>query len=296
VRQPDLPPRAASSAPRTTLQLLLLILAIAVAGVIALAVWRQRDRLNDARVSAMLMARGGGPERRFGRFMVADLPEPARRFFGYAINEGARIVCAVRIEMEGELGLGTQREPGYRPMRARQVLAPPHGLVWSVEAGAIAGSDGATPTRSWTRFWLLGLIPVVRGGGADHHRSAFGRVMAEAAIWAPASLLPGPAVRWEPLGEHTARAIVAFAAHVQNVDITVDEQGRPIRVVIRRWSNANPDRVWREQPFGGDLSDFRDVDGYRLPFRVEGGNHIGTDAYFPFFRARVRRIRLAGAA
>jgi hypothetical protein len=63
-------------------------------------------------------------------------------------------------------------------------------------------------------------------------------------------------------------------------------------VVIQRWSNANPAQVYREQPFGGDLSDFRRVGGYRLPFRVEGGNLIGTPDYFPFFKAEVTAIRL----
>jgi hypothetical protein len=38
----------------------------------------------------------------------------------------------------------------------------------------------------------------------------------------------------------------------------------------------------REQPFGGYLSDFREVNGYRLPMRVEGGNLIGTGDYLPF--------------
>jgi hypothetical protein len=50
-------------------------------------------------------------------------------------------------------------------------------------------------------------------------------------------------------------------------------------------------REYRIQPFGGTLSDFREVQGYRLPFRVEGGNMFGTGAYFPFFRAEVAAIR-----
>lgn len=36
----------------------------------------------------------------------------------------------------------------------------------------------------------------------------------------------------------------------------------------------------------------REVDGYRLPFSVDGGNFFGTEDYFPFFRARVRAIRV----
>ena len=49
--------------------------------------------------------------------------------------------------------------------------------------------------------------------------------------------------------------------------------------------------IYRLQPFGGFLSEFRDFDGYRLPTRVEGGNFIGTEAYFPFYKAQVDHLR-----
>ena len=45
---------------------------------------------------------------------------------------------------------------------------------------------------------------------------------------------------------------------------------------------------------GGTLSDFRNVDGYRLPFSVEGGNMFGTDEYFPFYKAASTEIRFPG--
>jgi hypothetical protein len=193
--------------------------------------------------------------------------------------------------MTGEIGLGTKEAPGYRKMEASQVLAPPHGLVWKVKTGPVSGSDGALPDESWTRLWLFGLIPIVRVSGPDHQRSAIGRVVAEAAFWAPASLLPGKLVRWEPVDANTARAIVTIGQFEQAVDVTVDEAGAPIMVVIQRWSNANPERVYREQAFGGYLSAFRGFGGYQLPTRVEGGNLIGTPDYFPFFKADVTAFR-----
>jgi hypothetical protein len=63
-------------------------------------------------------------------------------------------------------------------------------------------------------------------------------------------------------------------------------------VMIQRWTDANPDRQFRLQPFGGHLADFREVAGYRLPFRVEGGNFFGADEYFPFYKAEVEAIRV----
>lgn len=259
--------------------------------VVALVCWRQFDRRANAAAWRALAA-PSADGRVFEPAMVAALPEPARRYFAFTIRSGAPIRTAVRLEMTGELGLGTKDSPGYRRMHAEQVLAPPDGLVWRVESGLLGGSDGVTPTGSWTRFWLLGLVPVVRAEGPDHRRSAFGRVISEAAFWAPASLLPSERVAWEAVSDDTARAVVRFGNLEQAVDITVDEAGAPIEVVIPRWSNENAERRWREQPFGGNPSRFREVDGYRLPTRVEGGNHFGTPDYFPFYKAEVTAIEI----
>jgi len=267
-------------------------LLVVFVGILLLRGLRSLDRKRDEDTCNLLVETAGSAGDIFNPIMVQHLPEPAQRYFRYTIGAETPIRRAVEIEMTGELGLGTKDKPNYRLMSAHQILAPPSGLVWKLRAGSISGSDGATPNTSWTRFWLFGLVPIVRvGGDEDHHRSAFGRVVAEGAFWAPASLLPGETVRWEPVDNATARAIVTFGKFEQAIDITVAADGQPTRVIIQRWSNANSDKTFREQPFGGDLSGFRDFAGYRLPTRVEGGNHFGTNDYFPFFKAEVKSIR-----
>ena len=224
--------------------------------------------------------------------IVAHLPEPARRYFNFSIAPGTRLSGVAVIEMQGQIGLGDKANPNYQPMSARQILAPPHGLVWRMKAGLISGSDGAMPDTSWTRFWLFNLVPVVRtSGDPDHHRSAFGRVVAEAAFWTPAALLPSETVTWDARGPNRSRATITANGLTQWVEITVDDQGAPTEVVIERWSNANPTQTWQIQPFGGALSEHREFGGIRVPTRVEGGNFFGTDAYFPFFKATVTDLQ-----
>ncbi len=274
---------------------LILLAGLLAAALAALALWRAADRRADARTWAMLAALPQPPGR-FDPDMVADLPDPARRYFLYTIAPGTPLRTTAVIEMGGEIGMGDKTAPGYRPMRARQILSPA-GFVWALEAGIIGGSDGMMPATSWTRFRLAGLLPVVRvGGNPDHFRSAFGRVVAEGTFWTPAALLPGPGIAWETVDADTARVTVTAHGLSQPVEITVAPDGRPLRVVLPRWSNANPEKEWRLQPFGGDLAEFREFEGYRLPTTVDGGNLIGTEDYFPFFRARVSRIRFANLA
>lgn len=280
---------------------LVLIIILAVLGVLtASQIWRWTDRRRVNQTRTGLAQRATGPVATFDPSLVADLPEPARRYFLYTIAPGARIRTVTEIRMHGEIGLGTQDEPNYLPMHAEQMLAPPYGLVWELCAGKglmrISGSDGFDGETSWVRFWLLKSIPIVRAGGtSDHARAAFGRVVAEAVFWAPAALLPGPCVSWEAVTTDVARATVTYGDRVQTADVTVAEDGRPEMVVIPRWTDANPEKTFRLQPFGGFLSEFREFDGYRLPTRVEGGNFIGTEAYFPFYKARVDGIRFLNA-
>ena len=77
----------------------------------------------------------------------------------------------------------------------------------------------------------------------------------------------------------------------QSVVLTVAEDGSPTRVEFLRWSDANPDKVHRIQPFGGFLFKFREYQGFRVPTHVEAGNFFGTADYFPFFLANVTDVR-----
>jgi hypothetical protein len=220
-------------------------------------------------------------------------PVYARRFFQFSIEEGARLWTVAEIDMGGQFSLGSKEQPRYQPMQARQILAAPHGFVWQLQlpgAMPISGSDAG----HWTRFRLLGLVPVARqGGDADHTRSAFGRYVAEALLWTPAAgLLPGPGVTWEALSEHRARVTVRHQGLEQSVDLSVDAQGQPMEVQFMRWSNANADHAYRLQPFGARAVPVSVGAGpFAFPMRVAAGNLYGTEAYFPFFQAEVTALR-----
>lgn len=198
-----------------------------------------------------------------------------------------------------------QGSPGSFPSRNRlapanltvpyQILAAPHGFVWRLNLPGFIPVSGSDSGR-WTRFRILGFIPVARmGGDSDHTRSAYGRYVAEAVFWSPAAILPRAGVTWEEVDESTARVTVTHGEPSQAVDVTVNAEGKPIEVFFMRWSNANTEKKHRLQPFGGTLSDFRFVQGFKLPFKVEAGNMFDTSEHFTFFKAEVEAIRFPGA-
>lgn len=276
----------------------MVIVVLVLALLAGMQVWRMADQREVDGAWSQLRGHGSGTVETFDPAMVDGLPDAARRYFLFTIAPGTPLHSVSEIHMSGEMGLGSKAEPGYQPMAARQILAPPHGFVWRLDragSGAMrmSGSDAMVDDRSWTRFWLLSTLPVVRvGDNMNHLRSSFGRLVAEAVFWAPAALLPQNGVAWEETDSpDRARAVVTRGGLRQVVEIAVAGDGRPRWVKIPRWSNVNPEGEWREQPFGGTLDEFRTFDGFTLPTRIDGGNHFGTDDYFPFFRARVETVR-----
>ncbi len=271
--------------------------AIALAATaVSLQVMRAGDRRSDERLTDLLRRSSATSLPTFDPATVADLPPPARRYFLFAIRPGTPLKPVADLEMTGELSLGTKEKPNYLPMTGRQVLRL-DGFVWRVRAGGPAmwfsGADGYAQGEGWTRFWLYDAFPIVRaGGGDDFTRSAAGRAVAESLFWAPAALLPSARVRWEAVDADTARAVVTLDGHEHRVELTVDDDGRPRSVRLMRWSRENPEKTWRLQPFGGTIGAITEVDGYRVAQAVDGGNGFGTPDYFPFYRARVTRIRL----
>jgi len=122
------------------------------------------------------------------------------------------------------------------------------------------------------------------------------RVKAGTGIMSPASLLPSESVVWKEIDSSTALVKVTQAEFEQEYMIRVDAGGHLEQVQFQRWSDANADRVYRYQPFGGYLSDFQNFGGFTLPTSVEAGNHFGTDEYFPFFKARVDSVKFVTAS
>jgi len=275
-------------------------LAVSAAGVAAacamgILAFRVHDSREAREAWSALAAKERPSPAPFAPEMVAGLPDPARRYFIYAIAPGTPLRMVAEIDMIGEIGLGDRDAPNYQPMTAREILAPPHGFVWAPRIGSglsrVTGSDACIGNQAWTRFWLFGSVPVARTRiTPDLVRSARARAVAEA-LWAPASLLPANGVAWEPIDDERARAVFRYEGEAFALELTVAEDGRPLAVVMQRWTNANPQRVFRYQPFGATVEETGTFEGYTIPTRIDGGNWFGTEAYFPFFRARVTEVR-----
>jgi hypothetical protein len=263
---------------------------VVVVGVAAVAYGLYRAAAADAdRAMAAVAARAQPAVGLFDPAMLAGLPEIARRYFLHAIAPGTPLSKAVRLRMDGAFLLGDKNGFQTYSMRARQVLAPPSEFVWIPEMKSgvmqIDGSDALVQGAAWTRFWINGLVPVVNlQTSSNLVRSALTRSAMEA-VWAPASLLPANGVTWAQTGPNSAR--LWFTTGIEPVDLTLDQDGRVLEIVTLRWSDVNPQKAFRLQPFGGTVEAEATFAGFTIPSRISVGNHYGTGDYLPFFQARI---------
>ncbi len=235
------------------------------------------------------------PAEAFHPAMVSALPEIAQRYFRHSIAEGTMLHRRVELRMEGQFLLGSKDRPQSYAMTARQILIPSDAFVWLPEMRhgllRISGSDGMVDGEAWTRFWLQRLVPVARARSTpDLLRSAAFRSAAEG-VWAPASLLPAAGAAWEQVDEERARVTLSRSQHRIELLMTISATGGLREIVGPRWSNANADKVFRLQPFGGTILSERSFGGFTIPAQVALGNLYGTSDYLPFFQAEIVSAR-----
>ncbi len=248
------------------------------------------QRTATRRLWDRLQSPPAGALERFDPETVAGLPDPARRYLLHAIAPGTPLAHAVALEMEGRMRL--KPDAPWMSMRARQILAPPRGFVWeaAVARGAMrfAGADAYADGEGATRFRLWGVLPVAQATGPDVARSARGRLAIEAVL-CPAALLPQRGVRWEPIDAHTARAVLTIDGEALPVTLTVDDEGRLQAATLPRWGRRADDGRFAPIPFGVDVLEEGRFGGYTLPCRLHVGWWYGTEQYFDFFHAVIRK-------
>ncbi len=146
------------------MSLVLATLCIVLLG--SLGLWRGLDIRADMDERPRLLAFQPTTPALFDPAMVADLPDATRRYFTFSIAAGTPLYTVADLTMTGQFSLGTKAAPNYMDMTATQALATPHGFIWRMKASnglmRVSGSDSG----HWTLFWLMGLAPVARMGGA----------------------------------------------------------------------------------------------------------------------------------
>jgi hypothetical protein len=222
------------------------------------------------------LLRPAGPER-FGPAELDGLPEPVRRHLTQAVAPGTPLHTSARLTMRGQIKVGR-----WLPFRARQVLSPGHGFIWTARAaGIIAGTDRYLDGAGAMRWRLAGLVTVAAGEGPDVSRSAAGRAGAEA-IWLPTALLPRFGVRWSAGGDDRVTAAFTVGETPVELELRLDAAGRIVSVAFDRWGDPGGTGSFGWHRFGGPITGHAGFGGLTIPAQ----GRLGWDGD-EFFRYRL---------
>ena len=225
------------------------------------------------------LLRPAGPER-FGPAELDGLPEPVRRHLAQAIAPGTPLHRSARLTQRGQIRVGR-----WLPFRARQVLSPGRGFLWTARAaGVIAGTDRYLDGAGAMRWRLAGLVTVAAGEGPDVSRSAAGRAGGEG-IWLPTALLPRFGTRWSAVADDLVTAAFTVGETPVTLELRLDAAGRIVALAFDRWGDPGAGGRFGWHRFGGRLTGHASFGGLTIPAQ----GRLGWDGD-ESFRYRITRL------
>lgn len=216
----------------------------------------------------------------FSPNLVANLPEPARRYLLHAIAPGTPLAPAVRLRMEGTM---TPNPGGPQvSLTAEETLAPRRGFVWTAHARMsglpVRVRDHYFDSDGGVHVDALGLIPMPLGSGEDVTRSSRGRLVGEA-VWCPTALV-GPGVTWEAAGADRAQFTLTVDGEAIQVTVDVGPDGALREATLERWGDVGTSS-FQSLPYGFEAQEEATFEGVTIPTRLHGGWWYGTDRFDP---------------
>jgi hypothetical protein len=269
-----------------------LILGLIAGAVGTLSIVKLRD---DRYVEGIWSALEASPtgDGTFTERMVAGLPDPARRYFRHAIQQGTPLAGRFRWHYTGEMKPGAKLP--WMSLEADQILVKRRGFVWKATARkrplVVTVRDHYLDGAGRMRVALFGLVTVVNATGADLSKSALARLIIEG-VALPSALLPGPDI--QITGIDSSRFTVTTHLHGETtpITLTVDPDGRLNEVTMQRWGNLTADDTYQFIPYGMQIAEERTLGGYTIPSQFTGGWWYGTEKYNESVRLTVDWARL----
>ncbi len=257
---------------------------------LVLAVQRKRFGRRVAREARELWSvERGGEERRAA---LETLPPPVRRYAEASGVASHAPIRAVRLRHGGTFR--TRFDRPWLPIRGEQYFASdPPGFVWWGRVRAAPGvwidaRDRSVAGEGNMRVTLASTVTLADVRGRELDEAALQRLLAEM-VWFPTALLDARHVRWAPLDDTRAQATLAVRGREAALTFHFDASGLPSRVTAERYRDVDGEPVLT--PWTGECSGYRELDGLRVPYRMEASWQVGGRVE-PYARFAVETLEL----
>lgn len=222
---------------------------------------------------------------------IAALPEPVRRYLGYALPAEGEPVRFVRIKQTGEFR--TDPAGNWMPLDAEQyVSAGVPGFIWHAKIRAnslfwIDVRDKYDGIQGNMLVKLLSTLPVADAKGMEIDISSLHRYLGEMP-WYPPAFLNEEYISWEPVDATHAKAVITDGEYRASVVFSFDETGRITKVTTDERYRSVRDQFIRDR-WTGYYDDYQEVDGFCVPMEIAAEWNLPEGDY-SYVRLRVAEM------
>lgn len=197
------------------------------------------------------------------------LPPPVARYLALAGATRRAPVRTVRLLHAGTFQPSADARPFA--IRGEQYFTaePPAFLWWGrirVAPGIwIDGRDRSVDGVGNMVIQAVSTFTLADARGPQLDEAALQRLLGELA-WLPTALRDARYVRWEPIDGTSARAFLRVGEREVQLVFHFGPDGWPTRVTADRWRDVDGRAILT--PWQGEMGDWREVGGLRVPFRI----------------------------
>ncbi len=201
------------------------------------------------------------PVKTYDPAQLAELPAPVQRYFRHVLKPGQPYLRTVRLRHDGEFK--TDLEKDWIPITGEEYfLADRPAYIWIGTTTWFSACDQYVAGRGSLTVRLLGVFPIQRGSGPSFDQGELLRWLAEA-VWFPTSLLPGGQAVWSPIDHDSATLTLTDRGLTVSCRMHFNEKGEITRYEAQRYASETEMKPW-----AGQMSDYREVHGIRIPFQA----------------------------
>jgi hypothetical protein len=207
----------------------------------------------------------------FSARMAEPLPVPVQRYLRFAMKEGQPNIRYAVLKQRAQFRHGPER-PWFKVKATEYISGMEPGFVWDAVL---------THNKAWWRtaklsyyqgkgsghIKLYGAITLQEVEGPETDASMLFRFLSEL-VWLPTGLLPTKTLRWEPIDDATARAVITDGTTTITADFHVNEIGQIDRIITTS-KYRDLKSGFEQHRFTLECRNYAEVEGVMIPLEVD---------------------------
>ena len=217
----------------------------------------------------------------FSREQITSLPAPVQRYLLHVISENHPAIRYAVLEQRATFRHGPER-PWFR-VKAREIISGMEpGWVWDavlIHKGGIRRTAKLSYVQGEAHGHIkfLGAFTTQEFHGPETDTSMLFRLLSEV-VWIPTAFLPTKALRWEPIDDATAKAVITDGPTRVSAMFHFNQDNEIERITT---SDKYRDHKsgFEQASFTMVCSSYKEFDGVKIPTQVDFIWNLETGDY-----------------